>query len=60
MVIVMTTIQVSEETHTELKKIKGELLAKNGRERTFDEIIMLLIEHYRKTLCHNTRSNRRL
>jgi len=49
MVIVMTTIQVSEETHTELKKIKGELLAKNGRERTFDEIIRFLIEHYRKT-----------
>ena len=49
MVVALTTIQVSEQTHLELKKIKGELLAKNGKERTFDEIIMLLIEHYRKT-----------
>jgi len=49
MVNVMTTIQVSEETHLELRKIKGELLAKNGKERSFDEIIRLLIEHYRKT-----------
>jgi len=46
---VMTTIQVSEETHLELRKIKGELLAKNGKERSFDEIIRFLIDHYRKT-----------
>ena len=45
----MTTIRISKKTHLELKKIKGELLAKNGKERTFDEIIQLLIEHYRKT-----------
>jgi len=49
MVNIMTTIQVSEETHLELRKIKGELLAKNGKERSFDEIIQLLIEHYKKT-----------
>jgi len=45
----VTTIRISEETHLELRKIKGELLAKNGKERSFDEIIRLLIEHYRKT-----------
>jgi len=49
MVVVLTTIQVSEETHIELKKIKGELLARNGKERTFDEIIKFLIDHYKKT-----------
>ena len=42
----MTTIQVSEKTHLELKKIKGKLLAENGKVRSFDEIIALLIEHY--------------
>jgi len=45
----VTTIRISEETHLELRKIKGELLAKNGKERSFDEIIKLLIEHYKKT-----------
>ena len=48
-VVIVTTIQVSEETHLELRKIKGELLAKNGRERSFDEVIKFLIDHYKKT-----------
>lgn len=39
----MTTIHISDETHIELKKIKGSLLVKNGRERSFDEIIRELI-----------------
>jgi len=43
MVIILTTIKISDETHTELRKIKGSLLVKNGRERSFDEIIIELI-----------------
>jgi len=45
----MPTIFVSDETHTELKKIKGLLLAKDGRERTFDEVIAKLLDHWKKT-----------
>jgi predicted CopG family antitoxin len=44
----MPTIHVSSETHTELNKIKGELLAKNGRERSFDEVIAELIACWKK------------
>lgn len=42
-VVSMTTIHISEETHVELKKIKGSLLVKNGRERSFEDIIRELI-----------------
>ena len=45
----MTTIRISDEMHLELRKIKGELLARNGKERSFDEIIKFLIDHYKKT-----------
>jgi len=44
----MTTIQVSQETHIELKKIKGSLLAANGRERSFDEVIGELIAFWKE------------
>jgi len=44
----MTTIHISEETHKELKKIKGELMAKNGRERSFDEVVLELIKFWRE------------
>jgi len=43
----MTTISITEETHTELRKIKGQLMALNGKERSFDEVIMELIEHWK-------------
>ena len=39
----MTTIQVSEKRHIELRKIKGSLLAVNGKERSFDETIGELV-----------------
>jgi len=42
-VVILTTIKISEETHIELKKIKGSLLVKNGCERSFDDIIRALI-----------------
>ena len=43
----MTTISISEETHTELRKIKGSLMATNGKERSFDEVISKLIESWK-------------
>jgi predicted CopG family antitoxin len=43
----MTTIHISEETHKELRKIKGELMALDGRERSFDELIRELINCWR-------------
>jgi len=48
MVNVMTTIQISKETHMELNKIKGTMLAKNGKERSFDEIIKELITFWKE------------
>jgi len=48
-VVSMTTIHISEETHLELNKIKGAMLAENGKERTFDEIIKELIVIWKKT-----------
>lgn len=50
MVIVsaMTTISISEETHTELRKIKGRLMASNGKERSFDDVIMELIRRWKR------------
>lgn len=44
----MTTIHISEETHLELKKIKGTFLAANGKERSFDEIIQKLIKTWKE------------
>lgn len=42
-VVIMPTIYVSDPVHNELKKIKGIFLAKDGQERSFDEIISELI-----------------
>jgi len=44
----MTTIHISEETHRELRKIKGELMASNGKERSFDDVILELIKHWKE------------
>jgi ribosomal protein S3AE len=41
-----TTIQVSANTKSELSKIKGELLAKDGVNRTFDDIVQELIFYW--------------
>ncbi len=43
----MTTVHISEETHIELKKIKGLFLAENGRERSFDEVIQELVAFWK-------------
>jgi len=39
----MTTIHISEQTHEELRKIKGALMASNGKERSFNDVITELI-----------------
>ena len=46
-VAAMTTISITEETQTELRKIKGQLMASNGKERSFDDVIMALIKHWK-------------
>jgi predicted CopG family antitoxin len=43
----MTTISITEETQTELRKIKGQLMASDGKERSFDDVIMELIKHWK-------------
>jgi len=43
----VTTISITEETQTELRKIKGQLMASNGKERSFDDVIMALIKHWK-------------
>ncbi|MCK4668652.1 hypothetical protein KAT21_00840 [Candidatus Bathyarchaeota archaeon] len=43
----MTTISITDETHIELRKIKGELMASNGKDRSFDDIIIELIRHWK-------------
>jgi len=49
----MTTISITDETHIELRKIKGELMASNGKDRSFDDIIMELIRHWKvRRLIH--------
>jgi predicted CopG family antitoxin len=46
-VAAMTTISITEETQTELRKIKGQLMASNGKERSFDDVIMELIKDWK-------------
>ena len=43
----MTTISITEETQIELRKIKGQLMASNGKERSFDDVIMELIKDWK-------------
>ena len=47
-VVVMVTISISKETHTELRKIKGQLMASNGKERSFDDVIVELINLWKE------------
>jgi len=41
-----TTIQITQRTKLELLRIKGELLRKDGVERTFDDVLQELIFHW--------------
>jgi hypothetical protein len=44
----ITSIRVTEETKRELIKIGGELMAKDGIERSMEDILKTLIKTYRK------------
>lgn len=45
----MKSLVISEETHTELTKMKGELMAETGKpDLTYDEVIMELIKRIRR------------
>jgi len=46
----MTTIKISNETHRELVKLKGELMSTYEQDFTFDDIIHAMHEHLRDTL----------
>ena len=45
---VISSIRVTEETKRELAKIGGELTAKDGIERSMEDILKILINSYRK------------
>ncbi len=47
-ILLITSIRVTEETKRKLTKIGGELTAKDGIERSMEEILKILIEVYRK------------
>ena len=42
-----TTIQISLRTKIHLMQIKGELLEKDGKKRTFDDVIQDLIYYWK-------------
>jgi len=42
------TLKISEETHKLLTKVKGELTARDGEIKTFDETIAELIDFWRR------------
>ncbi len=44
----ISSIRVTEETKRELAKIGGELTAKDGLERSMEDILKILINAYRK------------
>jgi predicted CopG family antitoxin len=44
----MPNIAVSRKAHTELQKIKGEFMAHNGKERSFDDVILELVRRWRE------------
>jgi hypothetical protein len=43
-----STMKISDTTKIELAKIGGELTAKDGRQRSMEEVVLHLIAAYRK------------
>ena len=41
-----TTIQITERSRIELMKIKGELVGRDGVDRTFDDVIQELVYYW--------------
>jgi hypothetical protein len=46
--ILASTMKISDETKKELIKIGAEFSIKDGKERTLEDIVRLLIEEHRK------------
>jgi hypothetical protein len=44
----ISSMRISEETKKAIIKIGAELTAKDGKERSMEDVVKLLIEHYRK------------
>jgi len=45
----MKTLKISEQAHTELTKVKGEIMARIGKPNlTYEDVIIELIKHWRK------------
>lgn len=44
----LKTLKIKVETHEELTKIKGMLMQKTGKEVTYDDTIMWLIENMKE------------
>ncbi|MCP8320506.1 MAG: hypothetical protein H3Z52_06160 [archaeon] len=47
-------MKLSRTTHNELTKLLAELTAKNGKKRTYDEVIMDLIKFYKAKKTRET------
>jgi predicted CopG family antitoxin len=45
----MKSIKISDGTYVELLKLKASLTAQNGKTRTFDEAIGMLLNSYKET-----------
>lgn len=46
----MKTLKISENTHTELTKVKGQIMAQTGNpDLTYDEVIGALIQNWKTT-----------
>jgi predicted nucleotide-binding protein (sugar kinase/HSP70/actin superfamily) len=44
----ISSMRISEETKKSLIKIGAELTAKDGRERSMEDVVQLLLDYYRK------------
>jgi hypothetical protein len=50
----MKMLKITEETHTELTKIKGQLTANTGKAATYDDAILYLIQTAKKSGASRT------
>jgi len=47
----ISSMRISEETKKAIIKIGAEVTAKDGKDRSMEDVVKLLIEHYRKMKC---------
>jgi hypothetical protein len=50
----MKMLKITEETHTELTKVKGQLTANTGKVATYDDAILYLIQTAKKSGASRT------